>query len=669
VAASTNEWEFQGEALGWIKAYIGSHPIGLDTATQEFKNADGKRSDVIIWRDHPARIAVLAMELKTPSTKLSDAKFQEDAVRKAQKVGSDHVALWNMQSLALYRTPAKPRRTLLAHDLILQWDLDPGIKTVSDWLKPGIKQRLKNQANALMTELFDLLTCGAVRRVVVDATVFVSALTERIRLLRLQIESDVRESLAANAKLRRRIYSWAEKQGLRDLVGDLNAALAGQIAYRLVGQTLFYLSFKRQQPSLPPLALDHSQPFCVQLRAHWDAIRAYDYEALFEESPLEAIPLDSSTEASLVELITDLDGYDWAHVQRDVLGAVFEQLIPADERIALGQYYTSNDLADLIISLTMGSSDDRVIDPAVGTGTFLLRTHNRLRSAMEMAHDDILDRLWGVDISAFATELAVINLCRQDLDSQANFPRIAVRDFFELKATDKLSFPPAQNLGSTPVRVDVPLPLFDAVMGNPPYVRSQQLDDLDASYKGKLKKITTVAGLGPAPKFDAFAYFIVHARNFLKLGGRLGFVTSAAWLTSSYGSVLKRYMLQHFQPVVLLFSMAEPFFPGVAVDTVVAILEARTDSASGPPLKPMRFVTLLEPLRALLPEPTDSNYWAKLDEFTSDLETTTPGEYSGYRIIELDADGERAALLDAPTEPRNWARPFRSTPIYQDVFS
>ena len=79
--SSTNEWEFQGQTVSWINAFLASHPIGLDSASQEVKNADGRRSDVTIWRDRAAAVAVLTMELKTPTTKVSDPKFQADAVR------------------------------------------------------------------------------------------------------------------------------------------------------------------------------------------------------------------------------------------------------------------------------------------------------------------------------------------------------------------------------------------------------------------------------------------------------------------------------------------------------------------------------------------------------------------------------------------------------------
>jgi hypothetical protein len=102
---------------------------------------------------------------------------------------------------------AVSRGTLLQHDLVLSWPVDAAIKVADDWLKPANRERLRQRANELIVQLNDVLTRGVVHRVVADATVFVSALTERIRLLRLQIEADVRTSLSASKKLRIQIYS------------------------------------------------------------------------------------------------------------------------------------------------------------------------------------------------------------------------------------------------------------------------------------------------------------------------------------------------------------------------------------------------------------------------------------------------------------------------------
>ena len=43
--ATTNEWEFQGAAISWVNDFLREHALAFDQATQEFRNADGKRSE------------------------------------------------------------------------------------------------------------------------------------------------------------------------------------------------------------------------------------------------------------------------------------------------------------------------------------------------------------------------------------------------------------------------------------------------------------------------------------------------------------------------------------------------------------------------------------------------------------------------------------------------
>jgi type I restriction-modification system DNA methylase subunit len=61
----------------------------------------------------------------------------------------------------------------------------------------------------------------------------------------------------------------------------------------------------------------------------------------------------------------------------DVIGAVFEKLIPQPERHALGQYFTPENLVDFILAFCVRERDDTVLDPTCGTGTFLLRAYNK----------------------------------------------------------------------------------------------------------------------------------------------------------------------------------------------------------------------------------------------------------------------------------------------------
>ncbi len=574
----TTEWEFQGEALTWISDELRAHNLGFDRATQEFKNPDGHRSDIVIWRNRALGDAVLEIELKPPSVSLSDEAFQRDAVRKAQLVGAPYLALWNVTVAHCFRTPAPPRKDLLPDDFIAEVGRVSQARSIEDCLKPTVRESLRRVALELVRAAYDLSTHGSVGGQLVDATVFVDFLGDRVRSLRTAIEDDFRKKLAADRAIRRRISLWAAKQGLAAFVEDLHSALAAQMSYRLVGQILFYHSYRRHEPSLPKLQISPGSSVTTQLRAFWDAVRAFDYEALYEQSPLEEIPLGPASESQIANLVADLSAYSWDKVRDDVLGSVFENMIPTSERIILGQYYTKPQLADLMVSLCMSRPEDLVFDPGVGTGTFLMRAHQRIRQSSTLSHEEILENLWAVDISAFPAELAVLNLCRQDLTSADNFPRVAVRDFFTLKPGDTLTFPPAKRHRGSTHQVQLPLPAFDCVIGNPPYVRSQQLDDLEPTYKAQLHRLAHRAGVAQDSKFDAYAYYFIHAASFVKEGGRIGFVTSAAWLTSKYGATLQRFMLDYFQPVLVIWSEVEPFFPNQDVDTVVTILE-RLDQA------------------------------------------------------------------------------------------
>ena len=286
----TNEWEFQGDVLNWANSFLSTHDVDFDKATQEFPNSQGTRSDVIIWLNHRARIAALAMELKTPTTLLSDRTFQQDAILKAQSVAAPYIALWNMRMLVLYKTPAAPRKGFLPTDLVREIGTLDAVSGVEDWLKLEVQTALRDLCHSLLRHLHDLTTLIALGDTVVDATVFVQVLTDRVRNLRPLLEHDVNQALAGAREVRNEIRKWVKEQGLDQFVDDINESLAAQLAYRLVGQTLFYYAFRRQEPSLPKLSLDTGTPLSEQLRVYWDEVRTYDYEALYEESPLERIP-------------------------------------------------------------------------------------------------------------------------------------------------------------------------------------------------------------------------------------------------------------------------------------------------------------------------------------------------------------------------------------------
>ncbi len=67
-----------------------------------------------------------------------------------------------------------------------------------------------------------------------------------------------------------------------------------------------------------------------------------------------------------------LGRFDWGLVEHDILKVLYESIIGAETRKRLGEYYTPDWLAESIVEQSIDKPlDQRVLDPACGSGTFL----------------------------------------------------------------------------------------------------------------------------------------------------------------------------------------------------------------------------------------------------------------------------------------------------------
>ena len=69
----------------------------------------------------------------------------------------------------------------------------------------------------------------------------------------------------------------------------------------------------------------------------------------------------------------------------------------------------------------------------IGTGSFLVRPYalKKELSGRKLAHENLLQQIKGIDISAYAAHLATINLATRDLIDERNYPLVARSDFFQ----------------------------------------------------------------------------------------------------------------------------------------------------------------------------------------------------------------------------------------------
>ena len=108
-------------------------------------------------------------------------------------------------------------------------------------------------------------------------------------------------------------------------------------------------------------------------------------------------------------------------VVRDVLKDLYQRLLPRSIRHRLGEYYTPDWLAQRVVDLVLSvptphplGPETRVIDPACGSGTFLVEVVNRQVSgapidARERTLELILRNVVGFDVSPLAVQAAKVN--------------------------------------------------------------------------------------------------------------------------------------------------------------------------------------------------------------------------------------------------------------------
>ncbi len=308
-----------------------------------------------------------------------------------------------------------------------------------------------------------------------------------------------------------------------------------------------------------------------------------------------------------------------------------------DKQRTWGQYATPTDVADLLLGFCLRRANARLLDPSCGDGA-LLRRAAQWRAWLASVEEQSAQRtLYGIELDPNAAAVA----------ETVSGARIERANFFTLDAS-----------GYEP---------FDAVVGNPPYTRAEWIERLGDDARQMTLFNPESLPNGPSPlhplvprelsaflgrRASLYAYFFIHSLDFLREGGRLGFVVPNGWLDVAYGDALKQVMLEHFRIVAVVESAVERWFATAGVNTCLVILE-RAGEAADRAGNRVRFIRLRQPLRELLGLETDSRRVQAVESLVTRLmpaaDRLSPAASVRVREQEgLDATARWGSLLRAP---------------------
>ena len=231
---------------------------------------------------------------------------------------------------------------------------------------------------------------------------------------------------------------------------------------------------------------------------------------------------------------------------------------------------------------------------------------------MGKEHHKILNTLWGTDIAKFPAHLATINLAIRDLGVDKNYPNILNEDFFSLKVgvdgfdREEWRKQRAQTLGIEEREIIYPR-WFDVIVGNPPYTRQEEMEEIgqakgykdwvikNAIFNSRNEKIATLP-----KRAGIHTYFFIHGTKFLRDGGYFGFIVSNSWLDVDYGKGLQEFFLNNYKIIAIIESKVERWFEEADVNTCIVILQKCADKKERDE-NIARFVYLKKPLKYFIP--------------------------------------------------------------------
>lgn len=239
---------------------------------------------------------------------------------------------------------------------------------------------------------------------------------------------------------------------------------------------------------------------------------------------------------------------------------VFEFVISPEDKIVNGAVYTPHAIREYITDYAISKhlkidNSFIVCDPACGCSGFLLTAAKRIKDLRKSCYSTIFKHnLFGLDIQEFSIDRSKILLTLAAIiegEDQEVFE-------FNLYQGNALSFDWSQQIENYTG--------FDAIIGNPPYVCSRNID----SESKKLISNWSVCKSGHPDLYIPF--FEIGIIN-LKLGGILGYITMNTFFKSVNGRALREYLKQQSLSISILDFGANQIFHSKSTYTCICLIQ------------------------------------------------------------------------------------------------
>lgn len=300
----------------------------------------------------------------------------------------------------------------------------------------------------------------------------------------------------------------------------------------------------------------------------WDATKEHWQSGdIFKKT--EAIEIDNY---SLKVIISKLQRYTLLKTNRDVVGDAFEVFSGHQFAGEKGQFFTPRPVVNMIVEMTDPKSTERIVDPACGSGGFLISTLSHITANTSDAGQkkQIAEHsLFGIDKDGDLSKICKAHMCIIG-DGKSN-----------ICSQDSLKDPESWgDLAKGKFLENGHLRQFDVCMANPPFgskikvEHKHVLKNYDLGHSWKYNKRTNRWEKQEELKKTApQVLFIELCLRLLKPSGRLGIVLPDGLLGNPNDGYIRQWIKEKAEILAVVDCPVETFMPHTGTKTSVIIMQ------------------------------------------------------------------------------------------------
>ncbi len=265
-----------------------------------------------------------------------------------------------------------------------------------------------------------------------------------------------------------------------------------------------------------------------------------------------------------------------------IIDEAFEYLVPQVSKKKEGQFFTPRPVVDMVVKMLNPKPHEFVIDPACGSGGFLLHSVMWVAGGVisgkplpEHARNFAQNNIYGIDFAKKAVKIAkAINLIVGDGKSHIYKDNSLAPHTWEDETRAGLRGRLLRFNDSQKDRENQEKFLyfdFDVLMTNPPFAGTVKERDVLGLYSLAKKNGKIVN------KIDRHILFLERCLQFIRPGGRMAIVLPQGLLNNTNAEYIRRFIIEEARILAVVGLHVNTFKPHTGTKTSVLFLRKYTD--------------------------------------------------------------------------------------------